>query len=143
MFNAIITGHGKFSIGMLDALEMIAGSQEKMKAIPFLEDDSLENYQNKIIDHMDELTKGEETLIVFTDLLGGTPFNTSMLLSSDKPNIFVIAGTNLPILLEFVVQRWADDEPKEVLTKLIETSKLGTVLGDIPKEIIVEEEDGI
>ena len=46
-----------------------------------------------------------EGVLVFCDLLGGTPFNQSMLISQDVDNVEVVAGTNLPMLIELVMTR--------------------------------------
>ena len=35
-------------------------------------------------------------VLVFTDLLGGTPFNQSMMIAQDVDNVEVLTGTNLP-----------------------------------------------
>ncbi len=40
-------------------------------------------------------------VLVFTDLLGGTPFNQSMMIAQDVDNVEVLTGTNLPWLLSF------------------------------------------
>ncbi|AZP03186.1 PTS sugar transporter subunit IIA domain-containing protein [Jeotgalibaca ciconiae] len=36
----MITGHGEFSLGINDALEMIAGKQEGVKFVPFFKNES-------------------------------------------------------------------------------------------------------
>lgn len=144
MINAIITGHGEFSLGMLHALEMIAGEQDKFKAVPFLNDDSMEGYQEKLLSALKEVSEESSSTIIFTDLKGGTPFNVSMLLTTNMPNVKVVAGSNLPILLEFVGQRFLDGDIEQVLEALINTATEGIVVGNINiDETENEEEDGI
>ena len=52
-----------------------------------------------------EMREECEGVLVFCDLLGGTPFNQSMLISQDVDNVEIVAGTNLPMLIELVMTR--------------------------------------
>ena len=144
MINAIITGHGEFSLGMLGALEMIAGEQENLKAIPFLDTDSMDDYRGKLMSALEEFEENDASTIIFTDLKGGTPFNVSMLLTTDLANVRVVSGSNLPILLEFIGQRFLDVDIEQILETLIDTAVAGIVVGKIEvDETETEEEDGI
>lgn len=144
MINAVITGHGEFSIGMLHALEMIAGEQEKFKAVPFFNNDSIEDYKEKLLNVLEEVSDDSSNTIIFTDLKGGTPFNVSMLLTTNMSKVKVVAGSNLPILLEFVGQRFLDGDIEQVLEVLIKTATTGIIVGKIViEELEYEEEDGI
>lgn len=143
MISCIITGHGDFSLGMVQALEMIAGEQEKMKAIPFRESDALESYQMTLKKSIEESLTNSSELLVFTDLIGGTPFNTSMIVKADRENVQVLTGTNLPMLLEFVVQRLQENERETVIEQLLLSARDGIGLGKITETKSVLEEDGI
>ena len=44
-------------------------------------------------------------MLVFTDLLGGTPFNQSMMIAQDVDNVEVLTGTNLPMVIELLFLR--------------------------------------
>ena len=44
-------------------------------------------------------------VLVFTDLLGGTPFNQSMMIAQDVDNVEVLTGTNLPMVIELLFLR--------------------------------------
>ncbi|MGX7013524.1 PTS sugar transporter subunit IIA [Vagococcus silagei] len=143
MINCIVTGHGEFSVGLTHALEMIAGPQANMVALPFREEDPLETYVDNMANLKTKLTEDSDTLFIFTDLLGGTPFNQAMLLKGDNPNISVIAGTNLPMLLEFMGQNLMGTTPAEILTQIIESAKTGMVVGELKAAEEVDEVDGI
>ena len=52
-------------------------------------------------------------LLFFTDLMGGSPFNVAASLGHGKENVRIVAGTNLPMLVEIVMSRnswtiWTD-----------------------------------
>ena len=74
MIGLILTGHGEFAVGVGHALEMIAGKQTAYKVVPFLESDPIETLENNLRDAMKELQEETEGIVVFADLLGGSPF---------------------------------------------------------------------
>lgn len=75
----IITGHGSYAPGMTGAMEMIAGEQEKVLTIPFLQGMSLEDYQKEIANGIETLTQEGLEIIIFTDLLGVHPIKPPLL----------------------------------------------------------------
>ncbi|WP_350299227.1 PTS sugar transporter subunit IIA [Peribacillus frigoritolerans] len=96
MIGIVLTGHGSFPTGMLESVQLIAGEIKQVEVIPFEEDVTiLEQVLFKAIDNV-ETGAG---VVCFTDLAGGTPFNVCSRIASDKDNIRVVAGTNLPMLL--------------------------------------------
>ena len=94
----LVTGHGGFALGMAAASRMIVGDQELIDWLPFEEGTNLSDYQAQITASVE--TYGEEGLLILTDFKGGTPFNVSMLLSQGHPQVAVLAGTNLAMILE-------------------------------------------
>lgn len=143
MISCIVTGHGEFSNGLTHALEMIAGPQENVIALPFREEEPLETYQKNLEQLSKEMLNKSDELVIFTDLMGGTPFNQSMLVKLTNNNVHVLAGTNLPILLEFMAQTMMGTEIEDLLIKVIESAKQGIVIGELPTEKAEEETDGI
>ena len=104
MVGCIVTGHGDFALGLSSALEMIAGPQEEFRAVPFHEEGAGE-YAKKISDAVRDMVDRDGSCVVFCDLVGGTPFNQSMMLTGELPQVQVVAGTNLPMLLEGLMSR--------------------------------------
>lgn len=54
---------------------------------------------------MREQTDG---VVVFCDLLGGTPFNQAMMASQSTPDVEIVVGANLPMLIETLFARSSD-----------------------------------
>ncbi|MDR0298635.1 MAG: 6-phosphogluconolactonase [Streptococcaceae bacterium] len=107
MVDIIVTGHGRFSEGLLSALQLIVGEQRNVQNVNFLETDSVENLSF----HLEKaLEKTGKEVIFLTDLLGGSPFKESVMLKKQYPdkNIEVISGTNFPLLLSAVMQSSED-----------------------------------
>lgn len=94
----LVTGHGSFATGLCNAYELIAGKNEDLISLEFYEEASLKEYEEQIAQCIADYQ--EEGLIVLTDLKGGTPFNISMIHSEEMETVCVLAGTNLPMLLE-------------------------------------------
>jgi len=104
MIGIIITGHGKIASGLKSSIELIAGKQEKLEAVDFIEGDSIEDLHRKIKGAVDVLNS-EEGIIFFTDIIGGSPFKTSVMISREIKNSEVIAGTNLPAVINILFDR--------------------------------------
>ncbi|MFL0252639.1 PTS sugar transporter subunit IIA [Clostridium neuense] len=102
MIGIIAISHGPYAKSLIQSVEMVYGKQEKLQAICLGQDESLESLQIKINDAVRALNL--KKILIIVDLLGGTPYNaTSMQLSN--PNINVITGLNMPMLLHILPHR--------------------------------------
>lgn len=104
MIGFILTGHGHFSNGLKSAIDMVAGEQPAFEIVPF-EGDKAGEYADTLRAAITKMRSEQDGVLVFVDLLGGTPFNQSMLVSADVDNMAVVAGTNLPMLIELIMTR--------------------------------------
>ena len=85
-------------------------------------------------------------VIIFSDLLGGTPFRTAMLEAQDFDDVEVMAGTNLPLLLESMVLRYSAESLADFIELALEAGKTGLVHAQLPQETeaqAFDEEEGI
>lgn len=104
MIGLIITGHGKFASGLMSAVEVIAGKQQNVQAIDFLVEDSSEGLWEKISQAAKEMKV--DGILFLTDISGGTPFNTSVLISKKLEfPCHILSGTNMPLIIEAVFSR--------------------------------------
>lgn len=122
MIGLIITGHGNFASGIGSSLELITGKQKNIQYVDFLSTDSTEDLEKKIMDALEKLSECKSGLIL-SDLLGGTPFKTSVVLSQTKPNWKTIYGTNLPLLLNLAVERTNEEDVEKLVEKVIDASR--------------------
>lgn len=111
----IITGHGNFATGLTSSVKLITGLEKALMAVDFEESMSSEDLKEKLTKEIE--SDQEETVVIFTDIAGGTPFNQSVLLRNGNDNIEIIAGTNLPILVEAVLS--PEKETDALLSKLV------------------------
>ncbi|WP_125574161.1 PTS sugar transporter subunit IIA [Levilactobacillus huananensis] len=100
MIAIIITGHGDFARGILQSAEMIFGKAQKVKAVTLSANESVEDLANHYQAAIQSLQPMSE-LLFLADLWGGAPFNAaSQLVQQNPDNYAVIAGVNLPMLIE-------------------------------------------
>lgn len=104
MIGLIVTGHGHFATGLTTSLNLIAGEPKDYVAVDFEATDSVEDLEKKLTAAMDSL-KHCDSILVLSDLAGGSPFKTSVEIGFPKGNVEVIAGTNLGMLVEINLTR--------------------------------------
>ena len=97
----ILVSHGKLAKGMKDTVEMIAGQQENLEAYEAYEngtsDDSFINDLKKSL-----ASSKNDDVIVVTDVLGGSVNNEATQLLKDHPNLTILTGMNLPLIITLV-----------------------------------------
>ena len=121
MVGVIICTHGNSAPELLKSAEMICGKQENCHTVSFTEGESLEQLKAEISGKISDL-KG--TVFCLTDLKGGTPFNTLVSLLKSNPEIEIITGVNIPMLLELFINR-NQLETHKLLSATLEAGKTG------------------
>lgn len=129
MIGLIVTGHGNFGSGITSSIELIAGSQEDYIAVDF-DGEGTEKLENDLKSAIDRLSHCEG-IIIFSDLAGGSPFKTAVLLTMDNPKIKVISGTNLPMLCEIALSRMANNDIENLVSQALEVGKDGVKLFEL------------
>jgi PTS system mannose-specific IIA component len=97
MIGLVLVTHGRLAAEFLAATEHVVGQQPRIEAICIEADDDMELRRNDIAAALKRCDAGQG-VIMLTDLLGGTPSNLAISLMG--PNIDVIAGVNLPMLIK-------------------------------------------
>ena len=106
MIPFIIITHGSLADSLVNSLKMIYGEIEDVFPFNFLPNMDLEELENQV----NQLLASIETekILIFTDMLGGSAFNTAMKIQQRK-NTHVIAGVNLMMLLDLISIRENSD----------------------------------
>ena len=130
MIGFILTGHGHFSNGLKSAIDMVAGEQPAFEIVPF-EGDKAGEYADTLRAAITKMRSEQDGVLVFVDLLGGTPFN-QMLVSADVDNMAVVAGTNLPMLIELIMTRSDSSTLDELVEKAVQVGKDGVITMALP-----------
>ena len=104
MSKVILVGHGKIAEGIKSAAEVIVGNCDDVDAISLLPSDSVDDFNKSLDESLSDCQK-DELIVIFADLAGGTPANQSAYRLTEYENLHVIAGINLPLVIETLVQR--------------------------------------
>lgn len=114
----IIASHGNFAAGILDSVELIMGKQENFEPLCAYRDGD-----NDIKDRVKQLIESkapEDELIIITDVFKGS-VNNEFMNYIDRKNVYLVAGMNLALLLELVVNQ--DEDTPVMLREAIKTAQ--------------------
>jgi mannose PTS system EIIA component len=104
MISVIIGTHGTFSEEILKSAEMIFGAQENVGSVSFKPGEGVENLVEKYNELISKLDSSDGVLFM-VDLFGGSPFNAASLIAMKNDNMEIVAGVNLPMILETLGSR--------------------------------------
>jgi PTS system mannose-specific IIA component len=102
MIGLILVTHGNLAKEFLAATEHVVGPQERVAAICIGAEEDME-VRRKDIEAAIEACDEGQGVIMLTDMFGGTPSNLAISLL--RPNVEVIAGVNLPMLIKLASVR--------------------------------------
>ncbi|MDN6968220.1 PTS sugar transporter subunit IIA [Oenococcus sp. UCMA 17063] len=100
----ILVSHGPLSSAILQSAEMIVGKIKGVTALSLTPDMSPNELQQKIEAEINKIATDEQ-IVVALDLLGGTPANVTTKILAAYPQINVLTGMNLPMIIEFANQQ--------------------------------------
>lgn len=100
----VLVTHSKLGYELVRSAEMMMGKMKNVKTISLMPGESPEDLYDIVKTEMDNISN---KALILTDLFGGTPSNVSSFFA--KRGYFVMAGVNLPILLEAELFRNRDD----------------------------------
>ena len=98
MIGGLVVTHGRLSIELMNAAEMIVGELRHVAAVSIGWHDDLDTASAMIKKTM-ERVETPDGVLVLTDMFGGTPTNiASTLLGAHK--VEIVTGVNLPMLIK-------------------------------------------
>lgn len=119
----IVLAHGALAEGLADAVRAIAGAGEEALLPISNRGRSPQELAGEVRERI-----GSAPTILFTDLPSGSCSFAARWLLREMPDLVVISGVNLPLLLDFVLHR---DLPLETLVpRLLERGRAG--IGSTP-----------
>ncbi len=104
MVGVVIVAHGCFASALLTTAEEIAGKQEQVISLNFTTGENAADLQLRIKEAARSVDTGQGT-IIFVDLLGGSPYQAAAIVAMQQPGIEMVAGVNMPMLLEILPAR--------------------------------------
>ena len=125
MVGIILASHGDFAKGILQSSEMIFGKQENVKAVTLMPSEGPDDFKAKMKDAIASFDNQDEVLLL-VDLWGGTPFNqANALFEEHKDKWAIVAGMNLPMLIEAYGSRFSMESAQEIAAYILKSAKEG------------------
>lgn len=125
MVGIILATHGEFAEGILQSGTMIFGEQENVKAITLMPSEGPDDIKAKMEAAIASFDSQDEVLFL-VDLWGGTPFNQANgLYEEHKDKWAIVAGLNLPMLIEAFASRFSMNSAQEIATSILAPGQEG------------------
>ncbi len=128
----ILVSHGLYAQELKNSLQMIAGDVSDVYCVCLLPEEGQEQFKAKL-DALKESLERYEEILIFADLLGGTPCNgaTTYFLSDNR--VSIIAGMNFPQILSALLTKDATTD------ELVQIGKDSIV--DVKEKLISTQSD--
>lgn len=119
MIAIIIASHGEFAKGLLQSATMIFGKQANIATVTFEDHETSDDLKIKYQAALNKFDTADAVLFL-VDLWGGSPFTVASQIVSRQPaQMALIAGVNLPILMDAFTIR---DQPLDKVVAHLEKS---------------------
>ncbi|MER2002166.1 MAG: PTS sugar transporter subunit IIA [Carnobacterium inhibens] len=131
MIGIIIATHGKMSNGLVSAADLIIGSTENIKTLNLFHEDNVQDLNKKFLEEIKAVDQNDG-VIIFVDLAGASLYNQALLAVNSLTNgqqkkIHVIAGVNLPMVIDAINQRMIGSSIQDAVTSVINEAQQGIV----------------
>ena len=103
----VVVTHGQLATELVNAAEMIVGDLPQFAAVSIGWHDDVNDAREDIEEAIARV-RGEEGVLLLTDMFGGTPSNLGMTFI-EKDRLEVITGVNLPMMIKLATLRQSSD----------------------------------
>jgi PTS system mannose-specific IIA component len=102
----LLVGHGPLASGLHGAVVMIAGPQERFAVVRLQPEDDVERVSKRLETALRRMGVAEQDdALIFADLFGAAPANAAAMLLRTRPSVEIVAGMNLPMVLDALLSR--------------------------------------
>ena len=125
MVGIILATHGNFATGIQQSASMIFGEQPNVAAVTLQPNEGPDDVRKKMEEAVASFENQDEVLFL-VDLWGGTPFNqANNLVEQHKDKWAIVAGMNLPMVIEAYASRFSMEKAQDIAAHLVEAGKDG------------------
>ncbi|EMF6678596.1 PTS sugar transporter subunit IIA [Listeria monocytogenes] len=93
--NFIIAAHGRYAQEVKNSCQMITGQTTNISAITFTEEMGVTD----VLDAYTDVYSPENKTAIIVDIVGGTPCNAAQMFSAKHPEVKVISGLSLGLII--------------------------------------------
>ena len=132
MLKIFLSSHGTLASGIKKSVEILVGESDKLVTFDaYVNDEQLKD----AIDAFFKETNEDDDKVLLSDLYGGS-VNQKMYLYLNRPNTYLIAGVNLALVLDLLMQ---ENVNEMYLNELVEKSRM--MLRVVRYDIDIETDD--
>lgn len=125
MVGIILATHGGFATGIMQSGSMIFGDQPNVAAVTLQPSEGPNDVKQKMEEAIASFDNPDEVLFL-VDLWGGTPFNQANgLIAGHEDKWAIVAGLNLPMLIDAYASRMTMETAHEVAAQLVGSGREG------------------
>lgn len=115
----VVASHARLAIGFQSTIELFAGSEHDITYVSaYVDGVDLELEVDKFISGVSD----DDQAVIFTDMFGGSVNQKFVIAAQNKTNIFVVAGMNLPVILEIMLS--TEQYTIEVIDRLVASGRM-------------------
>ena len=123
MVGIILASHGSFADGIFQSGQMIFGEQENVAHVTLMPSEGPDDIRAKMEEAVASFENQDEVLFL-VDLWGGTPFNqANNLVEQHKDKWAIVAGMNLPMVIEAYASRFSMERRKTLRHTLLKPAR--------------------
>lgn len=128
MIGLTIVTHGEMAKGIVTALNLILGEQEKLETVGLYEGADFEEFKENVRKAVVNTNDGQGVLLM-VDLYGASPYNASAgnmtYFQENQIPVRVLTGVNLPMVITAASMRDSFDNVDELYAAVMEEAKDG------------------
>lgn len=126
MVGIVLASHGGFADGIAQSAQMLFGEQNNFAHVILKPDEGPDDIRGKMEKAIASFDSQDEVLFL-VDLWGGTPFNQANGLVEKHDKWAIVAGMNLPMVVQALTERMMDANAtaRQIATKVVEPAKDG------------------
>ena len=126
MVGIVLASHGGFADGIAQSAQMLFGEQKDFAHVILEPSEGPDDIRGKMEKAIASFENQDEVLFL-VDLWGGTPFNQANGLAEKHDKWAIVAGMNLPMVVQALTERMMDANAtaRQIATKVVEPAKDG------------------
>lgn len=126
MVGIVLASHGGFADGIAQSAQMLFGEQKDFAHVILKPSEGPDDIRGKMEKAIASFENQDEVLFL-VDLWGGTPFNQANGLAEKHDKWAIVAGMNLPMVVQALTERMMDANAtaRQIATKVVEPAKDG------------------
>lgn len=128
----MVASHARLATGYQSTIDLFAGSDHQITYVSaYVDEVDLDQEVTNFISSISD----DDQAVIFTDLFGGSVNQKFVIAAQNKTNIFVVAGMNLPVILEIILS--PDHFTRDVIDSLIANGRTA-----MQQVYLIDEETG-